>query len=107
MWRDEVRALSVATKASSWVSMFSDLHQEGHPGLWYVLLRTAFAITHSNLVLPILALLIGIAAAYLVLRYAPFPFWLRLLTVFGAFLSYEFSVSARNYGIGVLLLLVA
>jgi hypothetical protein len=107
MWRDEVRALSVATRASSWGGMFASLHQEGHPGLWYVILRVAFQLTHSNLVLPVIALAIGVALAYVVLRYAPFPFWFRLLTVFGVFVSYEYSVMARNYGIGVLLLLVA
>lgn len=107
MWRDEVRAFSIATRAASWSSLFGDLHHEGHPALWYVLLRAGFALTHSNLVLPVLALVIGIAIAYVVLRYAPFPFWLRLLTVFGAFVGYEYSVVARNYGIGILLLLIA
>ena len=34
MWRDEVRALSVATRASSWAQMFADLHTEGHPAVW-------------------------------------------------------------------------
>ncbi len=107
MWRDEVRALSVAIRAPSWGAMFGDLHQEGHPALWYSLLRAGFAITHSNLVLPVLALLIGAVTAYLILGYSPFPFWLRLLTVFGAFLGYEYSVMARNYGIGIMFLLAA
>lgn len=107
MWRDEVRALSVSTKASSWTQLFASLHQEGHPGAWYVILRVAFELTHSNAVLPLIALAIGVALAYVTLRYAPFPFWLRLLTVFGVFVSYEYSVVARNYGLGVLLLLIA
>ncbi len=107
MWRDEVRAFSVATRAPTWASMLGDLHQEGHPALWYVLLRATFAVTHSHLVLPILALLVGLAIAYMVLRYSPFPFWLRMLLVFGVFIGYEYSVVARNYGIGVLLLLAA
>lgn len=107
MWRDEVRALTVATRASSWSQLFGGLHQEGHPGLWYVILRCAFALTHSNLVLPVIALAVGTALAYVVFRYAPFPFWLRILTVFGVFVSYEYTVMARNYGIGVLLLLIA
>ncbi|MEO8576699.1 MAG: hypothetical protein ABI556_08370, partial [Gemmatimonadales bacterium] len=105
MWRDEVRAFSVATRAASWGQMLSDLHQEGHPALWYVVLRSGYAITHSNLVLPVAAIGISIATAYLILRYAPFPFWLRLLAVFGAFLGFELSVMARNYGIGVLFMI--
>jgi hypothetical protein len=107
MWRDEVRALSVATNAPSWSQMLASLHQEGHPALWYVILRCAFAVTHSNLVLPIIALAVGTGLAYVILRYAPFPFWLRLLTVFGVFISYEYTVTARNYGIGILFLLIA
>ncbi|HUQ47291.1 MAG TPA: hypothetical protein VM053_03485 [Gemmatimonadaceae bacterium] len=102
-----MRALTVATRASSWGEMFASLHQEGHPGLWYVILRCAYAVTHSNLILPIIALAVGTALAYLILRRAPFPYWLRLLTVFGVFISYEFTVMARNYGIGILFLLIA
>ena len=106
MWRDEVRALSVATQWS-WATMFSELHHEGHPSLWYILLRSAFALTHSTLVLPVLAIGIALVAAYLILKHAPFPVWLRLLAVFGVFLGYELSVSARNYGIGVMLMVAA
>ena len=106
MLRDEVRALSVATQWS-WATMFSELHHEGHPSLWYILLRCAFALAHSTLVLPILAIVVALVAAYLILKHAPFPVWLRVLSVFGVFLGYELSISARNYGIGVLLLVAA
>ena len=105
MWRDEVRAFSVATRAASWGQMLSDLHQEGHPALWYAVLRAGYAVTHSKLVLPVAAIVIAVAIAYLILRYAPFPFWLRILAVFGTFLGFELSVMARNYGIGVLFMI--
>jgi hypothetical protein len=107
MWRDEVRAFSVATRAASWSALASSLHQEGHPILWYAILRIAYAMTHSPLVLPVVSLAIGGIAAFLVLRFAPFPFWMRLLLVFGVFLGYEYSVVARNYGIGILLMIAA
>ena len=105
MWRDEVRAFSIAKGMPSWGALFDQLPQEGHPILWYAVLRTGYTLTHSNLVLPVSALLAAIVAAFLILRYAPFPAWLRLLSVFGAFLGYELSVSARNYGIGVMLMI--
>jgi hypothetical protein len=107
MWRDEVRALSVAIDAPSWPAMIAGLHHEGHPSLWYVILRAGYALSHSTLVLPVAALSIAIAAAWLVLRHAPFPMWLKAMTVLGAFLGYDLSVVARNYGIGVLLMIVA
>lgn len=107
LWRDEVRALSVATQAASWSQLLGDLHHEGHPLLWYAILRVGYAVTHSPLVLPVAALAISLLTAYLILRHAPFPFWTRLLAVFGAFLGFELTVMARNYGIGVLLMICA
>ncbi len=107
LWRDEVRALSVAIDAPSWSAMLADLHHEGHPLLWYVILRAGYMLAGSNLVLPVAALAIAALTAYLILRSAPFPLWLRALAVFGAFLGYELSVVARNYGIGVLLMVGA
>jgi hypothetical protein len=107
MWRDEVRAFSVATRTTSWSDLVNHIHQEGHPIIWYAILRIGYALTDSTLVLPAAALLIAAGAAFLVLRFAPFPVWMRQLIVFGAFLGYEFSVSARNYGIGVLFMIAA
>ena len=107
MWRDEVRAFSVVIHSRSLAEFFNSIHQDGHPVIWYAILKTGYALTHSALVLPIAALLIAWAAAFLILRFAPFPLWTRLLMVFGVFLGHEFSVIARNYGIGVLLMIIA
>jgi hypothetical protein len=107
MWRDEVRAFSVATRASSWGQMLSWLPEEGHPVVWYALLRVGYAITGTQYVMPLIAALIGVATAYLILRYAPFSRPVRLFAVFGAFLAHELTVVTRNYGIGVLLLIGA
>lgn len=107
MWRDEVRAFSVATRTESWPDLINLIHHEGHPIVWYAILRVGYALTHSNLVLPLASLIIAAIAAFIILRFAPFPFWMRLLAVFGVFLGYEFSVISRNYGIGVMLLALA
>ena len=107
MWRDEVRALSVAIHSTSWGDLWNNLHSEGHPILWYAILRVAYGLTHSVLVMPVLSIAFAAAAAFLILRFAPFPIWARLMIVFGAFLGYEFSVLARNYGIAILLMMVA
>jgi len=107
MWRDEVRAFSVATQARSWLTLFGDVHQDGHPIIWYAILRAGYSVFHSPLVLPVAALLIAWIAAFLILRFAPFSFWIRILIVFGVFLGHEFSVVARNYGIGILFMVLA
>jgi hypothetical protein len=107
MWRDEVRAFSVAINARSWLDLFNSIHQDGHPVIWYAILRAGYGLTHSTLVLPVAALLIAWAVVFLILRFAPFPVWARLLMVFGVFLGHEYSVVARNYGIGILLMVTA
>jgi len=107
MWRDEVRALSVAINSTSWGDLVRNLHTEGHPIVWYAVLRAGYALTHSVLAMPVLSLAFAAGAAYLILRFAPFPTWTRLLIVFGAFLGYQFSVITRNYGIAILLMIVA
>ena len=107
MWRDEVRAWSVATKTASWGEMIGALHEEGHPVLWYALLRVGHAITGSQYVMPVLSAIIVLLAAWVILRFAPFTRTVRLLAVFGAFLGYELGIVARNYGIGALLVVSA
>lgn len=107
VWRDEVGALTVATHARSWGDLMQSLHTEAHPIVWYAILRIGHGLTQSPVVLPAAAFVIAALAAFLILRYAPFPIWARLLIVFGAFVGHEYSVIARNYGVGVLLMICA
>ena len=79
MWRDEVRAFSVAIRATSIPALFDALRVEGHPVLWYLVLAAGHSIFQSPLVLPIAAIVISTVAAAIVLRFAPFPLGVRLL----------------------------
>ena len=104
MWRDEVRALSLALEGPTISSMLAGLRDEGHPFIWYLLLRLAHTIAHTPLVLPVSSILVATTAAWIFLRYAPFPFPWRVLFLFGSLPLFEYSVMCRNYGIGMLLL---
>ncbi len=104
IWRDEARALSIAIQGDDWIAMLRGLHGEGHPALWYLLLRAAYGITGRPEVLPILALAIAAAAAWLIVWRSPFPPALIALILASHFFIYEFSVMARNYGIAMLIL---
>jgi hypothetical protein len=59
--REEVRALSLALQGDNFVPMLKGLHREGHPAIWYLLLRIGYAIAGSPVVLP--AGSIGVASA--------------------------------------------
>ena len=103
-WRDEVRALSLALDADSLFSIPAAIHGEGHPALWYLLLRASYDIFGTKAVLPLLNLLIAAAAVIIFLWRAPFSLWWKALFVLSAMTSYEYSVVARNYSIVMLLM---
>ena len=104
MWRDEARALSIAIQGEDWIAMLQGLHGEGHPALWYLLLRAVHAIAGRPEVLAFLALAVAAAAAWLIVWRSPFPRPLIGLILASHFFIYDFSAMARNYGIGMLIL---
>jgi hypothetical protein len=103
-WRDEVRALSIATATPSWGALFAELRFEGHPVLWYLLLRTAHGVASTPLVLPFVSIAVGAGAVLLFLRQAPYGRAMKVLFTFGLVPVYEYTVMARNYGISMLAL---
>ena len=104
IWRDEARALSIAIQGEDWIAMLRGLHGEGHPALWYLVLRVLHGIAGRPEILPSLALAVAVVAAWLVVWRSPFPRPLIELILASHFFIYEFSVMARNYGIGMLIL---
>jgi hypothetical protein len=104
IWRDEARALSFAIQGDDWIAMLRGLHGDGHPALWYFLLRSVHGITGRPEALGLLAFAVAVADAWLIVWRSPFPRPLIGLILASHFFIYEFSVMARNYGIGMLIL---
>ncbi|WP_244978710.1 hypothetical protein [Bradyrhizobium pachyrhizi] len=104
MWRDEVRALTIALNGDDPVAMLRGLHGEGHPALWYLLLRGAHAVFDRVEVLPAVAFVVGVITVALLIFRSPFPRPLVLLLITGHALLFEYVVMARNYGISALFL---
>jgi len=107
LWRDEVRALNIAAGSHSLGELISNLQNEGHPILWYLLLSAGYDLTGSMLVLKPIAILIAVGAALIFLRWAPFPRWFKALFLCGQLPLYEYAVMCRNYGISMLLTFAA
>jgi hypothetical protein len=103
-WRDEIRAFNIALAGDGVPGMLRGLHGEGHPALWYLLLRGAHAFVPVREVLPAVAFLVAAAAMALLVFRSPFRPAIVALILFGAFGMYEYAVVARNYGISMLVL---
>lgn len=103
-WRDEVRALSIALSSNSYFDLFFQLKNEGHPVLWYFLLKVFYSLFQSPLVLGSLSLLFAIGFNYILLFKSKIHWLFVLLIVFGFYSVYEYSINSRNYGISVFLM---
>lgn len=106
VWRDEVRALSLAQQGHDVMAMLTALHGEGHPAVWYLLLRGAYTLVRTPKVLPIVALLVACGALLLLVLRSPFGLPVLALLLWSRFAVFEYAVMARNYGISMLLLFV-
>lgn len=105
-WRDEVRALTIALSGDTTFDMLRNLHGEGHPAIWYLLLRGGHALMQSPAVLPALAFIIAFATMVVLAFRSPLPLLTVALIMFGGLALFEYSVSARNYGMSALVLFV-
>lgn len=104
VWRDEVRALSLALNGGSLIDMVGAVHGEGHPLLWYLLLRGTHELFPVPQVLPGVALAVAVIAALLLAFVSPLPWPVIGLCLAGYAFLFEYSVEARNYGITMMML---
>jgi len=104
MWRDEVRAFTLALSGTDMIAMLRNIHGEGHPATWYILLRASHMIVPVREVLPALAAIVGIGAAAMLAFRAPFRGLVVALALFGEWMVFEYTAVARNYGMSALLL---
>lgn len=106
-WRDELQAWRLAIDSSSWSDLAFNARHEGHPLLWHGLLHLVGLVSRSWWAVVVLHTGIACATAWLILRYAPFPRWQRVVAIFGYYFAYEYAVVARSYGPGVFLAFAA
>jgi hypothetical protein len=104
VWRDEVRALSLALQGDNVIAMLKGLHGEGHPANWYLLLRATHVFVPRPEVLLLVSVLVAAVALLVLVLRAPFSLPFLALILIARFSIYEYSVMARNYGISMLLL---
>lgn len=108
-WGDEAQAWFLARFSSGFVDLLvGDARAyEGHPFLWFWLLRAASKITTSYWGFALTGLTIAVANVTLLLTWRTLPHWLRLLFAGSYLIFFEYGVIVRNYGFAILILLVS
>jgi hypothetical protein len=102
VWRDEVRAYSLALQGQTPSGFVAAIHGEGHPLLWYAVLRGAHTVFATSAVLQAVALIVAALAMLVLVARSPFRWPLLGLILLSHFAIFEYVVIARNYGISVL-----
>jgi len=104
MWRDEIHAWTLARGAHGFAELVTgDRMYAGHPPLWYWYLYIWTWFTESAWGIQAATAAAATAAAVLLVRFAPFPRYLKVMTLFSYYFGYEYAVIARNYVLGWLL----
>jgi len=96
-WADEAQAWQLARYLSLHDLFFTYLHYEGHPILWFVVLRALNLLGVSYGGMHWMCGAIGVAGTALFLFYSPFPKYLKALLPFTYFLLFQYVVVARSY----------
>lgn len=106
LWRDELNAFAITWDSPTLSSLFHHIHYEGHPWLWYVILWLLSRVTVSLVAFKLLEACIGTASLLVIALLSPFRRWEKVLILCGYFISFEYTVMVRMYGVLLLLLLL-
>ncbi len=106
IWRDEMRALSIAITSPSIFHLPVYLQNEGHPILWYLFLKLGYNLYHSTSVLSIFSFIFASGICAIILFKSPFNIWVKIGLIFGYYCVYEYGINCRNYGISAFFLLL-
>lgn len=98
-WTDEAQAWLLARDSSLFQLLFHQLHYEGTPGLWHLLLWLLARLHLPYASMHWLSGAAGAAATFLLLYRSPFPALVRWLLPFSVGLAYQAPVVARSYSL--------
>lgn len=100
-WRDEAQAILVAQQPLG--RLFGQLHYEGHPALYYLILKAATLVAPGIGALKLTAAACSLATLGLIWWRSPFGFWTKSALSLNYLIFFEYGVIARSYGVGALL----
>lgn len=96
-WGDEAQAWQISRSLPLHDLFATYLHYELHPGLWFVFLRALILTGVSYSAMHWICGGIGVASTWFLLRYSPFPRYLKIIFPFTFFLLFQYVVVARAY----------
>ena len=107
LWRDEWHTWLLDRSAPDVAAIFPHLRYDGHPALWYLIVWLATRLSSDVVAMKVAHAAIATATVFVVALAAPFSRGWRACIACGYFFAFEYAAISRNYGLGVLFLLIA
>jgi hypothetical protein len=98
-WSDEAQSWLLARDPSLAALLGTFLRYEGHPPLWYLLLKGLIAAHLPYKSQNVLSAAAALAASVMIVRTRPIPLLVRALLPFTYFLAWQYAVVARSYAL--------
>ena len=96
-WFDEAQSWLLARDASVWRLLTTYLRYEGHPPLWYLILKIPATLGLPYKSVDVVAAVIAAAGVLLLVLNREIPALFRALLPFTYFVAYQYTVVARSY----------
>jgi hypothetical protein len=106
LWQDELNAWGIAVASPTLGRLFHLIRYEAHPSLWYLLLWVPSRFTANPVAMKLVELPIGTAIYLFLALKSPFSRTEKALLFLSYFISFEYTVLSRMYGLLLLLTLV-
>jgi len=104
-WRDETHNILYPTRIEKITNVIRILQMptEPTPPLWPLIIWSTSSFSKYFIGAALIHWAMILAALWLMMRYAPFTWYEKVLISLGYFMVYDYSIIVRNYGVGVLL----
>lgn len=102
-WFDEAQAWLLARDSSHLDLIWNRLRYEGHPFLWYFVLKFFIGLGFPYAAITWISAGLAVAASAILLIYSPFPLVFRVLWPFTYFLFFQYGIVSRSYSLFPLL----
>ena len=105
LWRDEMNAWALTAASKTIPQLLGYVRYEAHGSVWYGLLWIVTRFTASPIALKCVEGVIGILIYVVLSLWAPFSRLEKILLYLSYFISFEYTVFSRMYGLCLLLVL--
>ncbi len=106
LWRDEVQAWVMARDSATPWALVHNMRYDGHPVLWHMLLWLVSRVTVNPAAMQWTHLALAASSVYVLARYSPLTWAAKILFAFSYYAFFEYGIVARNYQVGMLLMLI-